>query len=61
MVERILSDFDAAYNFKSVCLRYFNAAGAEPTGLLGEDHAPETLPLVQMTALGKRESVSIFG
>lgn len=63
MVEQILSDFDAAYNFKSVCLRYFNAAGAEPTGLLGEDHDPEThlIPLVLMTALGKRESVSIFG
>lgn len=63
MVEQILSDFDAAYNFKSVCLRYFNAAGADPTGLLGEDHDPEThlIPLLLMTALGKRESVSIFG
>jgi UDP-glucose 4-epimerase len=63
MVERILSDFDAAYNFKSVCLRYFNAAGADPTGLLGEDHTPEThlIPLVLLTALGKRESVSILG
>lgn len=63
MVEQILSDFDAAYNFKSVRLRYFNAAGADPTGLLGEDHLPEThlIPLVLLTALGKRESVSIFG
>nr|WP_275974284.1 UDP-glucose 4-epimerase GalE [Argonema galeatum] len=63
MVERMLADFDVAYNFKSVCFRYFNAAGADPTGLLGEDHAPEThlLPLVLLTALGKRESVSIFG
>jgi nucleoside-diphosphate-sugar epimerase len=43
MVERILADFDAAYDFKSVCLRYFNAAGAEPTGLLGEGHQPEGL------------------
>ncbi len=43
--------------------RYFNAAGADPTGLLGEDHSPEThlIPLVLMAALGKRESVSIFG
>lgn len=63
MVERILADFDVAYNLKSVCFRYFNAAGADPSGLLGEDHNPEThlLPLVLMTALGKRESVSIFG
>jgi UDP-glucose 4-epimerase len=63
MVERILSDFDAAYDFKSVCLRYFNAAGAEPSGLLGEDHQPEPhlIPLVLLTALGKRESVSILG
>lgn len=63
MVERILADFDAAYDFKSVCFRYFNAAGADPTGLLGEDHNPEThlIPLVLQTALGKRESVSIFG
>lgn len=63
MVERILADFHAAYGFKSVCFRYFNAAGADPSGLLGEDHNPEThlIPLVLMAALGKRESVSIFG
>lgn len=63
MVERILADFDVAYSFKSVCFRYFNAAGADPTGLLGEDHDPEThlIPLVLQTALGKRQSVSIFG
>jgi UDP-glucose 4-epimerase len=63
MVERMLSDFDTAYDFKSVCFRYFNAAGADPDGLLGEDHNPEThlIPLVLQTALGKRESVSIFG
>ena len=63
MVERILSDFDIAYGFKSVRFRYFNAAGANPSGLLGEDHNPEThlIPLVLMTALGKRESISIFG
>lgn len=63
MVERILSDFDAAYNLKSVSFRYFNAAGADPNGLLGEDHNPEThlIPLVLLTALGKRDSISIFG
>ncbi len=63
MVERILADFEVAYGLKSVYFRYFNAAGADPTGLLGEDHDPEThiIPLVLMTALGLRESVSIFG
>ncbi|BAZ30915.1 UDP-glucose 4-epimerase [Cylindrospermum sp. NIES-4074] len=63
MVERILSDFDVAYGFKSVRFRYFNAAGADPSGSLGEDHNPEThlIPLVLMTALGKREFISIFG
>ena len=63
MVERILSDFDVAYNLKSVSFRYFNAAGANPNGLLGEDHNPEThlIPLVLLTALGKRDSISIFG
>ncbi|HEY9693684.1 MAG TPA: UDP-glucose 4-epimerase GalE [Oculatellaceae cyanobacterium] len=63
MVEQMLSDFDVAYNLKSVRFRYFNAAGADPNGLLGEDHSPEThlIPLVLLTALGKRDSVSIFG
>lgn len=63
MVERILQDFDQAYDFRSVCLRYFNAAGADPEGRLGEDHNPEThlIPLVLQTALGQRESISIFG
>ena len=63
MVERILQDFHQAYDFRSVCLRYFNAAGADPEGNLGEDHNPEThlIPLVLQTALGKREAISIFG
>jgi UDP-glucose 4-epimerase len=63
MVERILSDFDKAYGLQSVCFRYFNAAGADPNGLLGEDHTPEThlIPLVLFAAMGKQESVSIFG
>lgn len=63
MVERMLRDFHAAYNFKFVCFRYFNAAGANPDGLLGEDHNPEPhlLPLVLLTALGKRDAVSILG
>lgn len=63
MVERILSDFDTAYGLKSVVFRYFNAAGADPQGRLGEDHQPEThlIPLVLLTALGKQESILIFG
>lgn len=63
MVEHMLADFDAAYGLKSVRFRYFNAAGANPSGALGEDHEPEThlIPLVLLTALGKRESISILG
>jgi UDP-glucose 4-epimerase len=63
MVERILKDFDTAYDFKSVTFRYFNAAGADPTGLIGENHTPEThlIPLILLTALGERESIAIFG
>ncbi len=63
MVERILQDFSSAYSLRSVCLRYFNAAGADPEGRLGEDHNPEThlIPLVLQTALDHRESISIFG
>lgn len=63
MVEQVLQDFDRAYNLRSVRFRYFNAAGADPQGRLGEDHQPEThlIPLVLLTALGQRESVSIFG
>lgn len=63
MVERILSDFDTAFNLKSVAFRYFNACGADPGGLLGEDHQPEThlIPLALLTALKKRQSLYIFG
>lgn len=63
MVERMLADFDRAYDLRSVVFRFFNASGANPEGLLGEDHNPEThlIPLVLLTALGKRASISIFG
>jgi UDP-glucose 4-epimerase len=62
-VEKMLADFDRAYGLKSVIFRYFNAAGADPAGLLGEDHTPEThlLPLILQAALGKREYISILG
>ena len=63
VVEQMLADFDQAYGLKSVIFRYFNASGAEPTGLLGEDHDPEThlIPLALLTTLQKREFLSIFG
>ncbi len=63
MVERILSDFDVAYGLNSVCFRYFNAAGADPAGRLGEDHDPEThlIPLTLFAAMGKIPAISVFG
>jgi UDP-glucose 4-epimerase len=61
-VERLLSDCDAAYGLKSICLRYFNAAGADVSGQIGEMHDPEThlIPLVLKAALTKT-SIKIFG
>ncbi len=63
MMEQILDDLDLANGLKSVCLRYFNAAGADPDGELGEDHDPEThlIPLVLQSALGKLDELTIFG
>jgi len=63
MVEQVLEDFDRAYGLKSVSLRYFNAAGADPDGLLGECHEPEThlLPLVLQAASGRRAAITVFG
>ena len=63
MVEQILADFNSAYDFKSVAFRYFNAAGADPEGRMGEDHNPEThlIPLILETALGQRDHISVFG
>ncbi|MGZ5781263.1 MAG: UDP-glucose 4-epimerase GalE [Burkholderiaceae bacterium] len=63
MVEQVLEDYDRAYGLKSVCLRYFNAAGADPEGELGERHVPEThlIPLVLQTISGRREAISVFG
>lgn len=63
MVEQILDDYEKAYGLKSICLRYFNAAGADPDGELGEDHEPEThlIPLLLEAAAGKRDAIHIFG
>lgn len=61
--ERMMQDFDAAYGVRSIRLRYFNAAGADPEGEIGECHEPEThlLPLVLDAALGRRPRIAIFG
>jgi UDP-glucose 4-epimerase len=63
MVEQMLEDFDRAYGLKSVCLRYFNAAGADPDGQLGERHEPEThlIPLILQAASGRRPTITVFG
>lgn len=63
MVEQIMEDYSRAYDFRSVALRYFNAAGADPGGGLGEWHEPEThlIPLVLDAALGIREEVRVYG
>lgn len=63
MVEQILRDFDSAYDFRAIALRYFNAAGADPDCEIGEDHDPEThlVPLVLDAASGRRPDITIFG
>lgn len=63
MVEQLLKDYEKAYGLKSMALRYFNAAGADPHGRLGERHDPEThlIPLVLQTASGRRRHISLFG
>lgn len=62
-VEKMLRWADGAYGIKSVCLRYFNVAGAHPTGEIGEAHVQEThlIPLVLQVPLGKRSDIGIFG
>jgi UDP-glucose 4-epimerase len=62
-VEQMLDDYDRAYGLKSVCLRYFNAAGADPEGELGECHEPEThlIPLILQVASGRRPHITVYG
>ncbi len=62
-VEFMLRGYAQAYNLGVVSLRYFNVAGADPAGGIGEDHDPEThlIPLVLQVPMGKRESIKIFG
>ena len=63
MIEQVLEDYDKAYGLRSTCLRYFNAAGADPDGELGERHVPEThlIPLILQAASGRREDIKVFG
>jgi UDP-glucose 4-epimerase len=63
VVEQMLQDYDAAYGLKSMCLRYFNAAGADPDGAIGERHEPEShlIPLVLQAASGRRPHITVFG
>lgn len=62
-VERMLADTAIAGNFRYVSLRYFNAAGADPSGRVGERHHPEThlIPLVLQVATGERQAIQIYG
>jgi len=63
MVEELLHDYHLAYGLRYGCLRYFNAAGAEPGGSIGECHEPEThlIPLVLRVASGRMSAIRVFG
>lgn len=63
MLERALFWADRVHGLRSACLRYFNAAGADPQGRLGEDHDPEThlMPLTVDAALQRRPPLTVFG
>jgi UDP-glucose 4-epimerase len=62
-VEQMLEDYERAHGMASTCLRYFNAAGADPGGRMGECHEPEThlVPLVLQAAAGRRPHIAIYG
>jgi len=63
VMEKMMKWCEAAYGLKYVALRYFNVAGAEPSGTIGEDHNPEThlIPVILQVASGQRENISIYG
>ena len=63
MVEQILADYGQAYGMTGIALRYFNAAGADPEGEIGDEQHPQTrlIPLVLETAAGSRPHMTIFG
>src|SRR5260370_16031955 len=62
-IERALHWYGGAYGMRYAALRYFNAAGADPQGEIGEDHEPEThlIPLILRAALGRGDPISIYG
>lgn len=62
-VEKVIQDYERAYGLKFISLRYFNAAGADPEGHLGELHDPEThlIPNILLFLLGKKKKFEIFG
>ncbi len=62
-IEKILQDYERAYGLKFISLRYFNAAGSDPDGRLGEMHEPEThlIPNILLFLLGKKKSFDLFG
>ncbi len=63
MMEQIMQDYERAYGLNYVALRYFNAAGADKDGELGESHTPEThlIPLVLKAIKGERDCITVFG
>lgn len=63
MIEQMLADYSHIHGITYVALRYFNAAGADGEGHIGEDHHPEThlIPVIMQAALGQREAVTVFG
>ncbi len=63
MIEQMLADFERAHGFHSVCLRYFNAAGADLQTEIGENHTPEThlIPTIIQTALGEKPEIVVYG
>jgi len=63
MIEQMLRDFDCAHGLRSIALRYFNAAGADPDAEVGEAHDPEThlIPLVLDAAAGSRATITVYG
>ena len=63
MMEQAMADYSQAYGVRYIALRYFNAAGCDPEGQLGENHDPEEhlIPIVLDVALGKRDRITIFG
>lgn len=63
MMEQIIQDYGSAYGMRYAILRYFNAAGADPEGQIGEDHDPEThlIPILLKTVLGQRSHTDVYG